>query len=200
MESTHSEQETRELAIQKLIKVTNELKDIKLKAAPLENVKSLFQQEPPKPESRLEIARKLASDVATNAKNLDKSIENIGMFFESVLDTELVSDTVDKEVTKAGFAPPTESDFGIPNALDEQSIERFELATNHVVSAPDSELRKQAMFLVSFCNQLIFERQILDGALLKSREATRKAACKIMELHAIYMKASCPAPNYRRFG
>lgn len=124
--------------------------------------------------SRLEQAKDLAIEVAANAKKLDQSVDQVGKFFESILEDELLEDQINQKLIDQGYQETKDRTLGIPNALDEQSFDRFDLATHTVITAQESELRKQAMFLVSFCNQLMFERGLLDSALNTERENRRK--------------------------
>ena len=132
--------------------------------------------------TRVDRAKKLAQEVADAAKNLDKAVIATGQFFNELLDAELMDDVIDEQQTKQGILHPSDHPLGIPDSASEENMERFEKAQHVVVTSLDSELRREAMFLMSLCSSLIFERGLLDQELFRSREARRKAIGEIMKI------------------
>lgn len=185
MELTQSEPETkRELELQALIKVANELNDLKLKAAPLENVRNLFQSEP-KQESRVDKAKRIAQEVANASKALDKAVIDCGNFFEEILASDLSNDQINEKLEANNYPKPEDHEYAIPNSASEFNLNKFDLACQLLtVATPkdlNPELKTHAMFLMSLVSSLIFERSLLENELLRNRQGRRNAIAELMK-------------------
>jgi hypothetical protein len=151
-----------------------------------------------KEESKVAIARRLTASVAKAAKELDSCVEKVGLFFEDILGDELAGEKYSEQLTANGYPEPSEHPLGIPNTLTEEAYQKFEMASHSIITAKDSELRTQAMFLMSLCNSLIFERRMVEEQLLLTRDARRKAVLEIMKIRLMKDKAlSGSMTNFR---
>lgn len=148
---------------------------------------------------RVSRAAELAADVAAKAKALDRAVEDMGLFVQDVIETELSTERAEKKLKEKGYPEPKDHPLGIPNELSEETIERFHAATDIIVTAPVSDLRDQATFLISLCNKLMFERGLLEAALLRAREAQRRAVTEIISIGLKQGRRGSPHhPDLRR--
>ena len=163
----------------------------------LPNVKELFDYIPPKKESPLDKAKELAASVAKAAKELDQSVEKIGLFFEEVLiDDKLQTEQISRELAEKGGLPIEEFPLAIPQ-IDEQTLDRFVMSSQIIIHELPSKLREEAMFLMSLCNQLLFQRELLEKDLFASRKSRRDLL--VQYLKDMNRKEN-PHTNMRRFG
>lgn len=152
-----------------------------------------------KPIPRLEKAKILATNVANYSRNLDQAVAKLGEFFEDLLDTELLDERMSKILEDRGYLDPKDNPIGIPNSLTEHNSELFDKATQEIIHAPDSELRNHAMFLISLCSSLMFERGLVDKELEIARDGRRKAILEIMKIQEKFNQRTSPHPKSLRF-
>jgi uncharacterized protein YoxC len=151
-----------------------------------------------KEETRLQRAKRLAVQVATKARELDEAVASVGDLFESILDSDLLQDQAEKHLTDAGYPDPKEHPLAIPNSLTEENLNKFDAASKIIITAQPSDLRDKAEFLMSLCNRLMFEREILDRQLEESRNARRLAVAEIIKINLKQQKAkSSSMTNFR---
>jgi hypothetical protein len=151
-----------------------------------------------KEETKAQKAKRLAANVAKAAKELDSCVEKVGLFFEDILESELKDDICSDQLAASGYPEPKDHPLGIPNTLTEEAYQKFEIACHSIITAKDSELRSQAMFVMSLCNSLIFERRMIEEQLHLTREARRKAVVEIMKINLMKQKATSPSmTNFR---
>lgn len=176
--------------------------DTKVNGAPTSHLSKLIEavnEIKNRPETRRQRAKEIAGNVAKAAKELDKAVEKCGVFFEEILNTELSDDEVNEKLTESGYPEPKDHELAIPNSINEGNLTRFDKATNVIVTALPSELREEAMFVMSLCSSLIFERNLVDNQLLQSREARRKAVAEILKIQLMQARSkSSSITNFRR--
>lgn len=149
-------------------------------------------------ETRLQKAKRLAANVAKAAKELDSCVEKVGFFFEDLIESDLQEDQLSEQLTANGYPEPSDHPLGIPNTLTQEAYDKFSAASHSIITSKDSELREQAMFVLSLCNSLMFERRLVEEQLALSREARRKAVLEIMKQSLNYQKARSPSmSNFR---
>lgn len=152
-----------------------------------------------KEETRIQRATRLAQNVAKAAKELDTCVEKVGEFFEDLLESDLQEEKLSEELTNNGYPEPSDHPLGIPNTLTQEAYDKFNIASHSIITSKDCELRERAMFVLSLCNSLMFERRLLEEQLAQSREARRKAVLEIMKQSLNHQKSkSGSVTNFRR--
>lgn len=174
------------------IQSSNETQKLNVLGATIEQIAAAMK------ETKIEKAKRLAASVAKAAKELDSCVERVGLFFEDILENELADEKYSEELTANGYPEPKDHPLGIPNTLTEDAYQKYGIASHLIITSKDSELRTQAMFIMSLCNSLMFERRMLEEQLQLSREARRKAVLEIMKINLKKEKAFSPSlTNFR---
>lgn len=158
---------------------------------------TIKQIEASKP-TKIQRVKTISAKIAATSRNLDEAVANLGDLLNEVLDNELLDERLGEILTDKGYLDPKNNPIGIPNSLTESNSDKFDSATQFIIHSQDSELRNHAMFLISLCSSLMFERSLVDNELQQAREGRRKAILEIMKIQQKLDRRSSPhSPNLR---